>query len=164
MPEIPDYTGANIRACRRYRDMSRAQLLSELKDYGISLHQSSLKRMEDGEQPVKVHEALALSQIFDLELYDLVAKPLDGDEGMLAAAVSKYKSVVSRLTFANWQAIEARDELEKAVKDFHGFSSARRDAEYILSSDEPLFNAMLNLSTVFTELVVTEKDRGNESR
>lgn len=156
MSEIVDYTGSNIRACRKYADMSRAQLLKELEKYGISLHQSSLKRMEDGDQPVKVHEALALSEIFDVELYDFVSEPLNGSEGKLNALTSRYRSAITGVLTATWAAIESRDNLKNALEKEDHISPARREAEAFVNKDGPLYTAMLNLTKAWNRFLQSD--------
>ncbi|MBY0797278.1 helix-turn-helix domain-containing protein [Corynebacterium parakroppenstedtii] len=166
MSGITDFTGANIKALRGYMGMSRAELLRQLEDdYGISLHQSSLKRIEDGEQPVKAYEAVALSEIFDIELHKLVTEPLEDETANLNALTRKYRSAVSSLIVANWQAMEGRMALEKALKNLQHVSSARREAEGLLKSDEPLNTAMANLNKAFNEVSISgKKDMFYESR
>lgn len=158
--ELTNYTAVNIRACRRYAEMSRADLLKELESYGIYLHQSSLKRIEDGEQPVKVHEAVAFARIFDVGLEDFITTPLDEDEGKLATLLRKYRSEVSELMAVNWSAMESRRRLSEAVENYTAPTSpAKREAEALLDFDDALSKAMHNLSVVYVQTAKPPKGK-----
>lgn len=152
MEELTNYTAVNIRACRRYAEMSRADLLKELESYGIYLHQSSLKRIEDGDQPVKVHEAVALARIFEVGLEDFITTPLDEDEGQLSTLLRKYRSDIAELAAVNWSAMESRKRLSEAVENYTAPTSpAKREAEALLDFDDVLSEAMHSLSVAYEQ-------------
>lgn len=75
--ELNDYSAANLRKLRSNKEMSRQELASHLAEFGIHLHVNSLKRIEDGDQPMKLQEAVAFSKVFQIELEDFVFSPVD---------------------------------------------------------------------------------------
>ena len=89
-----NYTVANLRALRDSSGMSRRALIERLKQLGIEMHANSLRRIEDGDQPMRVQEAQAFAEIFNVTLEDFVAKPIDP-----AGRLGFVKDVVERDMF-----------------------------------------------------------------
>lgn len=72
-----NYAAANIKELRKETGMSRRELVDKLAERGVSLHQTSLRRVEEGEQAVKIEEAIAMADIFGMTLEQFVTSPVD---------------------------------------------------------------------------------------
>lgn len=59
--------GGNIQALRKRLDLSQAELAERLtRNGGGSYHQQTILRIEKGERPLKVSEAIAFAKVFDV--------------------------------------------------------------------------------------------------
>lgn len=59
--------GSNIRALRRGAHLTQEQVVSRLKDYGITISRSIYSQMECGRYNVRVSELTAFTEIFDVD-------------------------------------------------------------------------------------------------
>ncbi len=59
--------GGNIQALRKRLDLSQAELAEKLtRSSGTNYHQQTILRIEKGERPLKVSEAIAFAKVFDV--------------------------------------------------------------------------------------------------
>lgn len=59
--------GRNIQALRKRLDLSQAELAEKLtRSSGTNYHQQTILRIEKGERPLKVSEAIAFAKVFDV--------------------------------------------------------------------------------------------------
>ncbi|RSZ61522.1 hypothetical protein EAH68_12720 [Corynebacterium hylobatis] len=63
--------GQRILSVRNSKKMSRRDVLEGLKKLGIPMFETSLRRAETEAQPLRIHEAIALSAIYEMDLYEL---------------------------------------------------------------------------------------------
>lgn len=77
MAKFDNYAAINIRKLRTNKGMSRQEMTEKLSDLGIQMHVNSLRRIEEGSQPIKLFEAIAFAEIFQMGLEQLVSSPLD---------------------------------------------------------------------------------------
>lgn len=77
MDKFDNYAAINIRKLRTNKGMSRQEMTEKLSDLGIQMHVNSLRRIEEGSQPIKLFEAIAFAEIFQMGLEQLVSSPLD---------------------------------------------------------------------------------------
>lgn len=71
------YAAANLKALRESKNLSRQNLIDELKERGLNLHSTSLRRIEEGIQPMKVSEASHFANYFGISLDQLIEVPID---------------------------------------------------------------------------------------
>lgn len=71
------YAAENLRKLREERGLSRQGLINAMEDFGLSLHSTTLRRIEDGSQPMKVNEAAAFAEFFEVSLDQFVSLPID---------------------------------------------------------------------------------------
>lgn len=102
--------GHNVKRAREEKGWSRAEVLRRLADMGIDMYAMTIKRIEDGEQAAKVHEAVGLARVFDTTVEELehVAPDTLGDELEQAARV---------LRRARANAVDSVEALIEAEKD-----------------------------------------------
>ena len=77
MAKFDNYAAINIRKLRTNKGMSRQEMTEKLSDLGIQMHVNSLRRIEEGNQPIKLFEAIAFAEMFQMGLEQLVSSPLD---------------------------------------------------------------------------------------
>lgn len=114
MAEFDGNLNHSVENLRQFRDktkMSRQRLSDLLSERGISLHSNSIKRIEDGIQPLKLDEAVALTEIFSVNLNDFVYQPVGGIEAEVGAARIAHESAINELRQAVDKAIDTYVEL-----------------------------------------------------
>lgn len=67
----------NIRRWRERKGLSQDALAAGMTDFGFPFHQATIYKIEKGERPVRIVEALALAALLDQYLYDLIDPPED---------------------------------------------------------------------------------------
>ncbi|AZA11095.1 helix-turn-helix domain-containing protein [Corynebacterium gerontici] len=117
MGSLPkNWANVNVKTLRGLSGMSRRQLVEELGYRGVSLPQTSLSRIENGEQAVKIEEAIAFADIFEVPLEGFLLEPI-GD--------SEYQVNLARYN-------EAKRNLIASLKDIdYEWSSAFKSIELI---------------------------------
>lgn len=76
-----DYFGSNLSALRKTRSISRQALIDLLKDtWGITMHSTTLRRIESGEQSAKALEAMAIANLFQQDLTRMITRPISEDD------------------------------------------------------------------------------------
>lgn len=58
----------NVRLRRISGGMSQTELAKRMKANGFAFHQQTVQRIEDGERPVKLDEAIAISELFGVDV------------------------------------------------------------------------------------------------
>lgn len=82
-----NYSNENVRELRNRAGLSRQALVDKLAERGVSLHQTSLRRIEEGSQAVKIEEAQAFAEIFNLSLEEFITRPVDSKAAELRALI-----------------------------------------------------------------------------
>lgn len=88
----------NIRRWRERRGLSQDALAQQMADLGFPFHQATIYKIEKGERPVRVVEALALSALLDQNISDLTAGPIDDEtytRAQVQAALGQAKIVLA---------------------------------------------------------------------
>lgn len=81
-----DYFGPNLSALRKSRSISRQALIDLLKDtWGITMHSTTLRRIESGEQSAKALEAMAIADLFQQDLTRMITRPISEDDAFYLA-------------------------------------------------------------------------------
>lgn len=112
-----NYSAANVRDLRSMAGMSRRELVEKLSERGVSLQQTSLRRIEEGQQSVKIEEAQAFSDIFNIDLVDFITKPVNPVEARLQATIQGVDHQLERLTGAAKSLIAFRLHILRLLQD-----------------------------------------------
>ena len=67
--------GTNLRAARERRGLSQAALAERMKGRGFAFHTMTVNRIEQGERPPRLVEAVALAEIVNSDLSRLLRVP-----------------------------------------------------------------------------------------
>ncbi|MDN6739186.1 MAG: hypothetical protein L0L74_03660 [Corynebacterium casei] len=82
-----ELAAANLKALRSQWGLSRDRVVSMLEERGISLHVNSLRRIEEGVQPLKLQESIAFADIYGMTISDLIDSPLEWPETVFASII-----------------------------------------------------------------------------
>lgn len=69
---------AQMVASRRTRGMSQTKLANLLRDRGLPFHQQTVQRIETGERPLRMSEAIAIGRVLGLRVEIDMPTPLVG--------------------------------------------------------------------------------------
>lgn len=112
-----DYSGSNVRELRKLGGYSRNEITKRLEEFDVHMHQTSLRRIEEGQQPLKIVEALAFCEIFKVTLKELITRPVDPTSAMVEGQLRKAKSALGTIFNAHSYLTFAVHELNKMLKD-----------------------------------------------
>jgi transcriptional regulator with XRE-family HTH domain len=115
---------ANIRRFRLAAGMSQAQLAHGLTERGYSWVQQTVVRVENGSQPLKLEEAVAVGKVLGVDV-SVLFQSAENEE--IAAAVADLRASIEALVHGRRRLAELEDE----VRHFEGL---QREAERRLAS------------------------------
>lgn len=153
----PTYGPQNLKTLRIAAGTSRRELVDELAARGVPMNQTSLRRLEEGDQIMKASEAVAFADYFGKELDEFLRAPLDplGAElttmsrELLADADGVYDAAA--LAVAEYDELAYRlkaDDIPPAEQ-----SSAVREALAVLDSVKPLYEPFEQLQDLISALL-----------
>lgn len=113
-----------LRALREVAQLTQRQLADQMTVAGYRMHQTTIAKIEAGDRPVVIGEAVCFASIIGVDLADLVKEPVPVepvDDAELAKAMEllascEQKAVEAQVRVERAQRVEhaARDELARA--------------------------------------------------
>jgi transcriptional regulator with XRE-family HTH domain len=80
LPGSADATFARrVRDLREIADLTQRRLAEQMTVMGYRMHQTTIAKIEAGERPVSIGEAVAFASVLGVEMPDLLAGPSDPD-------------------------------------------------------------------------------------
>lgn len=137
--------------------MSRREVVEQLAEYGISLQQTSLRRIEEGTQAVKIEEAQALAGIFNISFDHFVRFPIDPEKAALSLATKHY-DLKLRLALIHVQTARIERltlQARKEEAEEQGLSSSIEGKKAT-----ELLNLTVHIDAAMQELLYTYGDSG----
>lgn len=98
-----DLAAENLKSLRSQNELSRDRVITLLKERGVSLHVNSLRRIEEGLQPLKLQEAIAFSDIYGITIDELINSPLVWPESVFAFEIRNAESMLKDLANSVWK-------------------------------------------------------------
>lgn len=99
----------NLKSLRLTAGLSRREFIEQMKAAtGVELHQTSLQRLESGEQTMKASEAVAIADFFKVSLDQLLREPAD----QVAADIRRKTQELKRRA---WEVTEVVREADRAA-------------------------------------------------
>lgn len=96
--------GINLQRRREKQGLSKTQFAAELSAAGMSqFHPTTISRVEAGERPVRLSEALTIARVLGLSLDELASDPLVGDEEV-DHALTQVADVLAEKVTNSWVA------------------------------------------------------------
>lgn len=114
---VRNYASINIAELRKRTGLSRQSLVNALAERGVSLQPTSLKRIEEGTQQVKIEELIAFSDIFDISFEDLIMRPLNESEAKLVTARQDLSSMTTEFVTSAFDFLLLLGKAQNALKD-----------------------------------------------
>ena len=114
-----------LRGCRDELGMTQQQVADRMTRQGFSMKQTTIAKIEAGQRPVRINEAVALANILGLQLVDLVGDPvasgevaeLDAERRRLVREIIEFEGQVNSLRAAHAttqvQLMEAAERLRQ---------------------------------------------------
>ncbi|AIK86030.1 hypothetical protein CGLAR1_12535 [Corynebacterium glutamicum] len=153
MEQPENYTAENLRELRDTSKMSRQTLIEKLRSLGIDMHANSLRRIEEGSQPMKIHEAVAFAQIFKIGLEQFITQPINSEAAKVREALAHLVSTRMRLETLLLHLMQIRDDYQQKIEagEFMPPEQLKASARLAstISADEPVIADIERLSRHF---------------
>ncbi len=99
-----------VRQLRQARGWSQEQLAGRLNlDFGYSMHQTTVAKIEAAARPIRLNEAAAIALIFEVELNDLVYQPTEKDNAELQEIEQQMETAKVEMLTAQSRTAHAQD-------------------------------------------------------
>lgn len=147
------YAAVNLKALRTAANMSRQSLIDEIKEKnGLTIHSTSLRRIEEGEQPMKVNEAMHFANFFEVPLDAFIEAPIGHSYTEIQADLKTYYSrrYSLRLELEAWAAWHEVCK-EKYREDYVAESDDSEELQAITRSSHRSFRALLKHDSASVE-------------
>lgn len=118
----------NLREARERMSLSQADLAKRMSALGFRWHQATVYKVENGDRPVKLGEALALAEMLQVPLRELTAPP------ERFHAERRTKDVILQL-------VSDMDAIARAASDYHANAPKLRD--WLAQNRDAISNAVL---------------------
>lgn len=128
--QVSNFAAANIAALRNQSKMSRRALVDLLEERGVHLQETSLKRIEDGNQSVKIEEAVAFADIFGQDLETFITEPIDLQIADVMTKTANLGRLLGSIAKDLGTAINTREELGTALTTIGAVQMRLPEAEY----------------------------------
>lgn len=167
-PDTDKVFGRRVERLRERHEWSQTELARKMKEKGFSaFHQTTISRVEKGERPVRLGEAVAFSEIFNRPLESMLAAPsveLAPEGAIMRAfidrtvnwqndaiqAITKFMWCIENVKEARTEFLETQrdglspsDELMAVLKKYDSLFD--RDVEYLVEQAEELYSEVRSL-------------------
>lgn len=86
-----------LKAARVEAGLSQQKVADALRAQGVNLHQSNFAKLERGERPVRLAEAVAMAELFGTTIDAALGLRADDPQGLPAQALARRTSVLQRI-------------------------------------------------------------------
>lgn len=87
---------SNLRSLREARGLTQGHLAAALKQDGLPFHQQTVQKIESGERPPRLAEAIAIARVLGVDLQDLLDPPAVHELAMRIDRVIDTEAAVAR--------------------------------------------------------------------
>lgn len=98
--QMNELAADNLKALRSQYGLSRDKVVSMLEERGISLHVNSLRRIEEGLQPLKLQESIAFADIYGITINELIESPLEWPETVFSSIIKSGETDLEEIVTA----------------------------------------------------------------
>lgn len=127
---VRNFAAQNIAELRNQSKMSRRALVQLMEQRGVRLQETSLKRIEDGNQSVKIEEAIAIAEIFGQDLESFLTQPIDYQMSGLMAEATTLERLFEALAEDIESAISCRKDLGDLLEELDAVQMSRPEAVF----------------------------------
>lgn len=141
------YGPQNLKALRTAAGLSRREFIDRLREStGLELHQTSLQRLESGEQTMKASDAVAFATYFDKSLDEFLCAPADAIEVEISALTKSLEDAKGKAMLAAQGFLveyeRAQTMMESGNVPPAKLSAAVRELDYALASSRRAYQAV----------------------
>ncbi len=128
---VNENASKNLLYLRELRHLSRKELAERAALFDVALSETAIRRIEDGSRPLRVDEAAAISEIFNIDLQELLYQSLGGQDPLkksihaLREGVSKLETADETLSQSAKDLIRARGEVMMSLIQYSEFADIR---------------------------------------
>jgi transcriptional regulator with XRE-family HTH domain len=147
---------------RDRRDWSQADVAKMLGDKGIKgIYPTTVAKIESGERAVRIDEATALADLFEVPLDALLGRKHHSQEDELAYLLRVLRDTARQSSQQVWAAMETiREQLEELPKEFDGADMLQKLGYNTWTNGLfPAFEALMALVDLSQELLRREQGR-----
>lgn len=147
-----DFSSQNLKFLRTSAGWSRRDFIDELEKVGLQIHETTLRRLEDGSQKMKTEEAIAISTVFAMTLDDFVTKPVQEGRSLV---MGRYRSYVARLMLARAELVLVQQALRELEQAFMEYVKTNPDIDFMPAKpmkDRREWEADLSRKTISGEM------------
>ncbi|ART20577.1 hypothetical protein CBE89_02980 [Corynebacterium striatum] len=127
---VENYAAQNLKELRAASKLSRRAVVDKLEIEGVHLQETSLKRIEDGKQSVKIEEAVAFSRIFSVDLEQFITEPVNLELAEINSLSTAISDDVVALLGAATRIESASDALGDKLALISGPHALAPDVDY----------------------------------
>jgi transcriptional regulator with XRE-family HTH domain len=111
--------GEVVRGWRQSRGWSQDDVSEKLRHHGFEMHQTTIAKIERGARPLRVAEATAIAEVFDMPIMAVFELSLPGDAPWWAPddQPEKVRKRQEMLEKARQESEDARDRLYSAAQE-----------------------------------------------
>ena len=127
---VRNFAAQNIAELRNQSKMSRRALVQLMEQRGVRLQETSLKRIEDGNQSVKIEDAIAIADIFGQDLESFITQPVDHQMSGIMAESTKLERYFQLLLSDIEEASSSRKDLKDLLDELGAVQMSRPEAVF----------------------------------
>ena len=119
---IENHFSEALKEQRKRRDWSQSQLEKMLAEKGVHLHWTTIAKIEKGERSVRIDEAAAIADLFDMSVDALLGRQRPDDTTLTFAMITLLGYVgdaEKQMVHARGTATDLEDQLEDAAERFN---------------------------------------------
>lgn len=158
-----DLIGARIKAKREHRGWSQSEMAKFLADHGIeSMHPTTIAKIEAGSRSIRVNEAVAIADLFEMTVDALLGRTGPDDSTLTFALVilrQHAHDAVQLLEQTQGIASDIEDQLESIAETFQptGMQGLRQASDAIQSEVKSLRSHATKLESAATAMIARSK-------
>jgi len=125
----------NVLYLRELRNLSRKELAERAALFDVALSETAIRRIEDGSRPLRADEAAAISEIFNIDLQELLYQSLEGQDPLkksihaLREGVSKLETADAAFSQSAKDLVRARADVMMSLIRYSEFAHIRVDGD-----------------------------------
>jgi len=132
-----DVEGTFRRGVRTWRELhgwSQSELAQRMAERGHPFHQATVYKLEDGQRPTRLAEAVALAEVLEVPLAHLIGPDAPERVARFELARAAQRTKEAQREVEQWQAeldqaVKERDAASERYNELAGFTSATEALE-----------------------------------
>jgi transcriptional regulator with XRE-family HTH domain len=119
-----EMAGKRLRELRNARGWPLREVAEQMRAFGYTWHQTVVAKIETGQRPIRLSEAIDLARLFGVTLEDLVPPSGDATDTRRRIALAEQALTVTQMQYS-----QARAALDKAEAECAALAEQEREAK-----------------------------------